>query len=179
MNIIIKFQYEYCEYLFAGSREFVTILLSLKQFPWKKKCKMMSFIKLDYCMNDQWKMHLNIVKEHEITLAFIFWPAIPHPISKLFHINTRGRYTLGDSEGLSPQSFSQGEGLLASYKEAWHAAFHRIAESDTTERLNNNKVTISRNPSCFNTISLFYTTRSKMLDVNIKLRISEETKKKQ
>lgn len=62
---------------------------------------MMSFIKLDYCMNDQWKMHLNIVKEHEITLAFIFWPAIPHPISKLFHINTRGRYTLGDSGGLS------------------------------------------------------------------------------
>ena len=52
-------------------------------------------------MNDQWKMHLNIVKEHEITLVFIFWPAIPHPISKLFHINTCGRYTLGDTEGLS------------------------------------------------------------------------------
>lgn len=52
-------------------------------------------------MNDQWKMHLNIVKEQDITLIFIFWSAIPHPISKLFRINTCGRYTLGDSEGLS------------------------------------------------------------------------------
>ena len=62
---------------------------------------MMSFIKLDYHMNDQWTMHLNVVKEHEITLVFILWPAIPHPISKLFHINTCGRYTLRGNEGLS------------------------------------------------------------------------------